>query len=103
MIVRFRDRARAGWPEPGQRHGRARVPEHVGPHGAVYRFGLKTRRTALKYLYSRDNQGGPDELKIVILNSNPILLLTFYHLKSANLKKYTFDIFIFFSTHILAN
>lgn len=47
-----RNRARARRPEPGQWHRCAGVPEHVRPHGAVYRFGLKTNQ---RIIYGRNN------------------------------------------------
>lgn len=47
-----RNRARARGPESGQRHRCAGVPEHVRPHGAVYRFGLETNQ---RIIYGHEN------------------------------------------------
>lgn len=50
----MRNRARAGWSEPGQRHRRARVPAvHVRPHGTVSRFGLKTKLRPFTFALQR--------------------------------------------------
>jgi len=85
-----RNRARARRPEPGQRHRRAGVPEHVRPHGAVYRFGLKINRritftetSMMMIIIGRERGTGQTEFALRAHRNKTTVILSRYNNSSS--------------------